>query len=119
MTQTPLSLLSVKWQTPKIYGPPLGVQGAIKEISKNTFYFIKLGDILVATAAYRSRPDKSVYISNVAVDPKYRRQGIARTVMLFTGGKVRFSLRGFAMRPSGFGTSLFALASHNESKTEC
>ena len=38
---------------PKTYGPPLGVQGAIKEISENTFYFIKRGDILVATAAYR------------------------------------------------------------------
>ena len=78
---------------PKTYGPPLGVQGAIKEISENTFYFIKRGDILVATAAYRLRSDKSVYISNVAVDPKYRRQGIARTVMLFILEKCKGSSR--------------------------
>ena len=68
---------------PKVYGLPVGVQGAIKEISNNTFYFIKRGKILVATAAYRLRPDNSVFISNVAVDPTYRRQGIARATMLF------------------------------------
>ena len=88
---------------PKIYGPPLGVQGAIKEISKNTFYFIKRGDILVATAAYQLRPDKSVCISNVAVDPKHRRQEIARTVMLFILEKCK-------------GTSRIDLVTHPDNK---
>ncbi|MBV8176102.1 MAG: GNAT family N-acetyltransferase [Verrucomicrobia bacterium] len=68
---------------PRIYGPTLDAQGALQEISKNTFYFIKTGALVVGTAAYCLRPDKSVYISNVAVDPTYRRQGIARAAMSF------------------------------------
>ena len=68
---------------PRIYGPALDVQGALQAISKNTFYFIKMGDLVVGTAAYWLRPDKSVYISNVAVHQMYRRQGIARAAMSF------------------------------------
>ena len=67
---------------PKIYGPTLDAQGALQEISENTFYFIKTGALAVGTAAYCLRPDKSVYIS-IAVDPTYRRQGIARAAMSF------------------------------------
>src|SRR5271163_2077533 len=65
----------------RIYGPTLDMLGARQEIAKNTFYFIKMGNVLLGTAAYRARSDHSVYISNVAVDPKYRRQGIARAAM--------------------------------------
>jgi [ribosomal protein S18]-alanine N-acetyltransferase len=42
-----------------------------------------MGDVVLGTAAYRVRSDHSVYISNVAVDPTYRRQGIARSAMSF------------------------------------
>ena len=66
---------------PRIYGPTLDVPGALEEIKKNTFCFIKTDDVIIGTAAYRSRTDKSVYISNVAVDPAYRRQGVARAAM--------------------------------------
>jgi hypothetical protein len=52
---------------PKIYGQPLDFQGALEEINKNTFYLIKMGETLVGTAAYSLRPDKSIYVSNVAV----------------------------------------------------
>ena len=78
---------------PKIYGPTLDVAGAIQEITNNKFYFIKIGDVVVGTAAYRSRPDESVYISNVAIDPMYRRRGIARTAMSFILGKLKGTRR--------------------------
>ena len=68
---------------PRIYGPALDVQGALQAISENTFYFIRMGDLVVGTAAYWLRPDMSVYISNVAVHQMYRRQGIARAAMSF------------------------------------
>lgn len=66
---------------PKLYGPALDIAGATEQIEKNTFYFIKVGDSIVGTAAYQVRTDKTVYICNVAVDPIYRRRGIAREVM--------------------------------------
>jgi ribosomal protein S18 acetylase RimI-like enzyme len=68
---------------PRIYGPMLDVPGALEEIKKNTFCFLKTGDIVVGTAAYRLRADNSVYISNLAVDRAYRGQGVARSIMLF------------------------------------
>jgi hypothetical protein len=67
----------------KIYGPPLDLQGAIKEIEKSTFYFIKEGDSIVGTVAYRVISDGTVYISNVAVAPEFRRRGVPRTAILF------------------------------------
>ena len=76
-----LAAFERKVADPKIYGPPLEVKEAIQEISKNSFYFIKRGDAIVGTAAYRIKPDGSVYIGNVAVDPEFRRQGIARAAM--------------------------------------
>jgi ribosomal protein S18 acetylase RimI-like enzyme len=66
---------------PKLYGPALDFESAIKEIEKNTFFFIKIGNAVIGTAAYCERTDKTVYISNVAVDPIYRRQGVAREVV--------------------------------------
>ena len=78
---TTLVAFEHKVADPKIYGPKLDVAGALEEIKKNTFYFIKRGDAIIGTAAFRLRTDKSVYISNVAVDPTYRRQGVAQAVM--------------------------------------
>ncbi len=68
---------------PKLYGVPLDAESALREIRKNKFYFVKAGGQVVGTAAYRLRPDGSIYISNVAVDPEYRRRGIARAAMFF------------------------------------
>jgi ribosomal protein S18 acetylase RimI-like enzyme len=78
---------------PKIYGPTLDRPGAVQEITSNQFYLIKMGDIVVGTAAYRSRPDESIYISNVAIEPIYRRRGIARAAMWFILGKLKGTRR--------------------------
>jgi ribosomal protein S18 acetylase RimI-like enzyme len=77
----------------KIYGPTLDVPGAVQAITSNQFYLIKMGDIVVGTAAYRSRPDESVYISNVAIDTMYRRRGIARAAMSLILGKLKATRR--------------------------
>ena len=68
---------------PKTYGPILDIEAAREEIRSNTLYFITIGAVVVGTAAYRKGRDGSIYISNVAVDPAYRRRGIARKAMLF------------------------------------
>jgi ribosomal protein S18 acetylase RimI-like enzyme len=69
--------------TSRIYGPIGAMEDALREISENTLFFIKKVEIIVGTAAYRVRPDSSVYISCVAIDPAYRRQGIARAAMTY------------------------------------
>ena len=68
---------------PKTYGQPLDFDGAVREINNNAFYFIKSDGVIVGTAAYLQRPDKSVYLSNIALDPTYRNRGIGRKTMLF------------------------------------
>src|ERR1700680_1464290 len=67
----------------KLYGTPMEVVLALREILNNNLYFIWRAGIVVGMAAYRTRPDGSVYISNVAIDPPYRRQGIGRAAMSF------------------------------------
>jgi ribosomal protein S18 acetylase RimI-like enzyme len=80
---TALAAFERKVADPKLYGPPLDFEAAIREIGKNHFYFIKAGNTVVGTAAYQIKSDKSAYISNVAVLPEFRRRGIAREAMLF------------------------------------
>lgn len=65
----------------KLYGPVGGVDEALREIAENVLYLSMLRDECVGSAAYRVRPDGSVYISNVVVDLKYRRRGFARAVL--------------------------------------
>ena len=80
----------------RIYGPIGTIDDALREIGENTLHLIKRDEIVVGTAAYRVRPDGSVYISCVAVDPAYRRQGIARAAMTYilekTNGASRIDL---------------------------
>jgi ribosomal protein S18 acetylase RimI-like enzyme len=78
---------------PKIYGPTLDAPSAVQEITSNQFYLIKMGGVVVGTAAYRSRPDESVYISNVAIDPMFRRRGIARAALSFLLAKLKGTRR--------------------------
>jgi ribosomal protein S18 acetylase RimI-like enzyme len=67
----------------KLYGTPLEVVLALREILNNNLYFIWRAGIVVGMAAYRRRPDGSVYVSHVAIDPTCRRQGIGRAAMSF------------------------------------
>jgi len=67
----------------KLYGPVGDVDGALREIAENILYLLRLGDELVGCAAYRVRPDGSVYISNVVVDPAHRRKGFARAAFTY------------------------------------
>lgn len=85
-TESQATLLVAFEQTiavPKLYSTPLDLPGAIREISKNDYYFIKRDEKIVGTAAYTKREDGSCYISNMAVGPEYRGQGIARAAMEF------------------------------------
>jgi predicted lactoylglutathione lyase len=79
--------------TSRIYGPIGAMEDALREIRESTLYFIRSGEIVVGTAAYRVRPDDSVYISCVAIDPAYRRQGIARAAMTYILEKTKDASR--------------------------
>lgn len=68
---------------PRLYGTPSDLERARREIRRNRLYFIKSGDAIVGTAAFSLKPGNRVHISNVAVDPRYRRQGIARAALTF------------------------------------
>lgn len=67
----------------KLYGPVGEVDDALREIAENSLYLLKLGDEFVGCAAYRVRPDGSVYISNVVVDPAHRGRGYARAALSY------------------------------------
>ena len=67
----------------RVYGPALQAEKALDEIRKNAIYFLKQGDSVVGMAGYQKRPDGSIHITNVNIDPNYQRQGIARAVMQY------------------------------------
>jgi hypothetical protein len=59
----------------------------------------------------------AVFQHGLCGDARFEVSETAR-LLAEVGAVKRFSLRGFAMHPSDFGASLFALGSHSESKTE-
>jgi ribosomal-protein-alanine N-acetyltransferase len=78
---------------PKIYEPRVKIDDAIKEIQSTTFYFIKHRNRIIGSASFRLEDDGSAYIGNMAVDPIYRRQGVARATMNFLVGQLGDAVR--------------------------
>ena len=67
----------------RLYGPVGELKDAQREIAENILYLLRLHDEVVGSAAYRVRPDGSVYISNVVVDRNHRRRGFARAALTY------------------------------------
>ena len=65
----------------KLYGKPLDRDAARSEINSNEYYLHLRDGRLIATGAFRRREDASAYLSNIAVHPEMRRQGLARAMM--------------------------------------
>lgn len=65
----------------KLYGRPLERDAVLSEIAANQYHLLLLGDRLVATGALRLQDDGSAYLSNIAVLPSLRRQGLGRAMM--------------------------------------
>jgi len=61
----------------KLYGKPLDHTGAQSEIETNEYYLHVSGGRVIATGALRRRENGSAYLSNIAVQPEMRRQGLA------------------------------------------
>jgi ribosomal protein S18 acetylase RimI-like enzyme len=78
---------------PRIYEPRVTLEEARKEIAENSLYFITLADKPIGTASFRQHADGAVYIGNVAVDPLYRNNGIARSAMEFLLNKAKYATR--------------------------
>ena len=80
----------------KLWGPIDGPEKALREIAENTLLLLRSGDETVGCVAYRIRPDRSVYISNVIVAPSVRGRGYARSalshVLEMTRGAPRIDL---------------------------
>jgi len=69
-----------------VYSP---TQTAISNQPKNTAYVVaKIGQTVVGTLQYFDEGDR-IYLFDVAVDPKYRRQGIARNLIEFVSDTAR------------------------------
>ena len=67
----------------RLYGPPLDREACACEIADNALYFVEVEGALGATAAWRLRDDGSAYLCHIAVDPDFRRRGVARAAMHF------------------------------------
>ncbi len=67
----------------KTYGKPVTLDEASEQLRTSQFYFIRMGNVTVGTAALRIRADNSVYFSNIAVLPAHRGHGIGRAAMSF------------------------------------
>jgi ribosomal protein S18 acetylase RimI-like enzyme len=65
----------------KLYGRPLDHEAALSEIGGNQCHLLFVDERLVATGAFRWREDASVYLSNIAVLPGMRRQGLGREML--------------------------------------
>jgi ribosomal protein S18 acetylase RimI-like enzyme len=90
---TALLSLEKRVGVPKIYAPRVKIEDAINEIEANTFFLIKYRDRIIGSASFRMQDDGSAYIGNVAVDPLYRRQGVARAAMSFLIGQLGHAAR--------------------------
>jgi ribosomal protein S18 acetylase RimI-like enzyme len=67
----------------KLWGAIDSSENARREITEKTRLFLKTGHEIIGSVAYRIRPDRSAYISNVIVDPAFRRNGLARCAVVF------------------------------------
>lgn len=65
----------------RLYGKPLDHGAAQFEVEANEYYLRFRDERLVATGARLIRADASVYLSNIAVHPNMRRQGLGRAMM--------------------------------------
>ena len=54
---------------------------------------MKHRDRIIGSASFRVQDDGSAYIGNMAVDPIYRRQGVARATMNFLIGQLAHVVR--------------------------
>lgn len=66
-----------------IYEARTNLEDAIREIAENTLYLIRYRGTVIASASCRLLGNGNVYIGNVAVDPAFRRMGVARAIMDF------------------------------------
>ena len=68
---------------PRLHGPALDRDACAREIAAGALFFVELDGVLAATAGWRLREDGSAYLCNIAVDPDFRRRGIARAATRF------------------------------------
>lgn len=65
-----------------VYSPMLDENEWKEEFNKGEIYLIKKGEAVVGNVSYELRPDDSVYISGLVINPSFQGQGIAREVLV-------------------------------------
>jgi ribosomal protein S18 acetylase RimI-like enzyme len=66
-----------------IYEARTKLKEAINEIAENDLYLIAYQGAVIGSASFRILSNGNAYIGNVAVDPAFRRMGVARAIMKF------------------------------------
>lgn len=66
----------------RLYGRPLDHAAALVEVQANEYFLHVRRACIAATGAWRRRDDGTAYLSNIAVRPDLRRQGLARSMMV-------------------------------------
>ena len=65
----------------KTYLPWTTEKEIMTVMSNGKIYFIKVGDNIVGNISYQTKPDGTVFIEGLAVDPKYQGKGFARQAL--------------------------------------
>lgn len=66
----------------KIYSPMLTEEEWKEELLKNKVFLIEKDNIIVGNISYENKPDNSIYLSGLVVNPHFQRQGVARSALV-------------------------------------
>jgi ribosomal-protein-alanine N-acetyltransferase len=60
---------------------PATYEEAMKELNENEVFFIKIGSHIIGRIAYQLKSSERAYISDLIIDPEFRKQGVARAAL--------------------------------------
>src|SRR3989344_5343907 len=65
----------------RTYSAMLTIEEVAELIKKGPVYLIKNGDIVVGSISYEMRPDSTVYLSGLVIDPTYQGRGFGKIAL--------------------------------------
>lgn len=65
----------------RTYSAMLTEEEVREEMQKGPVYMIKDGDVIVGSVSYEIKPEGTVYLSGLVIDPAYQGRGLGRTAL--------------------------------------